>query len=83
MSGTGPSNGYVGTCVKHWAERAVGRCEDCGESWCADCLVPPTSKRQPVRCVECALIAAGVRTRGGRASPMNMNRGLRRPTHFW
>jgi len=67
--------GFLGTCNKHYAERAVAQCHDCGLFWCADCLVPPVSKRQPLRCVECALIAAGVRTKGPRRSGMtNMNR---------
>jgi hypothetical protein len=67
----------AGTCAKHWSERAAGRCEDCGEEWCAECLVPPVRKRQPLRCIECALIAGGVRSRGGRGTPMNMNRAQR------
>ncbi|MFA5884882.1 MAG: hypothetical protein WDA60_13600 [Acidimicrobiia bacterium] len=67
--------GFLGTCNKHYAERAVAQCHDCGLFWCADCLVPPVSKRQPLRCVECALIAAGVRTKGPRRNGMsNMNR---------
>jgi hypothetical protein len=70
----------AGTCARHWVERAAGRCKDCGEDWCAECLVPPVRKRQPLRCVGCALVAAGVRTRGGRAAPMSMNRTQRRPT---
>ena len=69
----------AGTCAKHWAERATGRCQDCGEEWCADCLVPPVTKRPPLGCVACALIAAGVRTRGGRAALMSMNRTQHRP----
>lgn len=81
MSGNQPTNGLVGACAKHWSERAAGRCDDCGELWCTDCLVPPTRKRQPLRCVECALVAAGVRTRGPRHQPMqNMSRAQRRPT---
>ena len=67
--------GFLGTCNKHYAERAVAQCHDCGLFWCADCLVPPVSKRQPLRCVECALIAAGVRTKGARRNSMsNLNR---------
>ena len=71
----GEPAGFLGTCNKHYAERAVAQCHDCGLFWCADCLVPPVSKRQPLRCVECALIAAGVRTKGPRRKGMsNMNR---------
>ncbi len=57
---------FLGTCTKHYAERAVAQCHDCGQFWCADCLVPPVSKRQPLRCVDCALVAAGVRAKGPR-----------------
>ena len=58
-------------------------CADCGEEWCADCLVPPVKKRQPLRCVDCALIAAGIRSRGRSASPMNMSLTQRRPTSLF
>jgi hypothetical protein len=57
---------YLGACAKHLAERAVARCDDCGDVWCAECLVPPNRKRQPTRCIECALVAAGVRAPGSR-----------------
>jgi B-box zinc finger len=77
-----PTAGLVGTCAKHWNERATGRCEDCGELWCTDCLVPPTRKRQPTRCIDCALVAAGIRARGARrAAPMDISRTRRRPIH--
>ena len=57
---------YLGACAKHLAERAVARCDDCGDVWCAECLVPPKRKRQPTRCIDCALVAAGVRAPGYR-----------------
>ena len=70
---------FLGTCTKHYAERAVAQCLDCGDVWCADCLVPPVSKRQPLRCVECALVAAGVRAKGPRRAGFNnMNRSVKR-----
>ena len=70
-----PAEEPLGACVKHLTERAAGRCEDCGEQWCKACLVPPTRKRQPVRCVECALVAAGVRAPGPRRNNVtNMSR---------
>lgn len=66
---------FLGTCTKHYAERAVAQCQDCDRFWCADCLVPPVAKRQPLRCVDCALVAAGVRARGPRRNAMtNLNR---------
>ena len=73
----------AGPCARHWAERAAGRRDDCGEEWCAECLVPPVRRRQPLRCVVCALVAAGVRMRGGRAPTMSMNRTQRRPTSLF
>jgi hypothetical protein len=67
--------GYLGACAKHFAERAAARCDDCGELWCADCIVPPTRKRRPTRCIECALVAAGVRAPGSRRNTVtSMNR---------
>jgi hypothetical protein len=84
VSGDEPTSELIGTCAKHWTERAAGRCDDCGDLWCATCLVPPARRRQPTRCVECALIAAGVRTRGGRrTAPLSMSRAQKRPTKRW
>jgi hypothetical protein len=83
VNGSQPANGYIGSCARHRAEHATGHCQDCGEAWCAQCLVPPASKRQPLRCVSCALVAAGVRTRSPRAGgPMNMNRSNRSKALF-
>ena len=66
---------YRGACAKHFGEHATGRCEDCGELWCADCLVPPTRKRRPTRCIDCALVKAGVRAPGSRRTTVtSMNR---------
>ena len=63
------------TCVKHWAERAAGRCEGCGEAFCRPCLVPPLRPEKPTLCVECALVAGGVRAKGPRRGGIeNMNR---------
>jgi len=78
-----PTDAVVGACAKHWSERATGRCEDCGEWWCSDCLVPPTRKRAPTRCVACALVAAGVRTSTTRPTLSSMSRVQRRPTSRW
>ena len=78
MNSIEPGAGLIGTCAKHLTERAVGRCDDCDELWCSDCLVPPARKRQPTRCIDCALIAAGVRTRPARrGGPMDMGRTRR------
>ena len=71
----GNGNGtYLGACVNHFAARAVSQCEDCGELYCHQCIVPPSRKKQPTRCVECALIAAGVRAPGGRRNMTSMTR---------
>ncbi|MBM3658009.1 MAG: hypothetical protein FJW95_00695 [Actinobacteria bacterium] len=70
---------FLGTCAKHYAERAVAQCHDCNRFWCADCLVPPISKRQPLRCVDCALVAAGVRAKGPRRQGItDMSRAVKK-----
>jgi hypothetical protein len=90
-NGNGHSNGngnerpaFLGACAKHFAARAVGKCEDCGELWCSQCLVPTTRKRQPIRCIDCALVAAGVRAPGPRRTAVtNMSRHQKRPTNLF
>ena len=56
------------SCLNHSYEKAADACPDCGANFCEECLVPPLRRRQPRRCVECALVAAGIRTRKRRAS---------------
>ncbi|MEX0663980.1 MAG: hypothetical protein WD598_04320 [Acidimicrobiia bacterium] len=74
----------VGACTNHFAARAVGKCDDCGELWCSHCLVPTTRKRQPTRCITCALVAAGVRAPGGRRNNVtSMSRAQKRPTNLF
>ena len=86
-NGNGKGNGrpaFLGACAKHFAARAVGQCDDCGELWCSQCLVPTTRKRQPTRCIDCALVAAGVRAPGPRrAAVTNMSRHQKRPTNLF
>ncbi|HEX3455614.1 MAG TPA: hypothetical protein VHS03_13385 [Gaiellaceae bacterium] len=53
----------VANCTKHWTEHAVAQCAECGQPWCAQCLVPPVREKDPLRCIPCALVLAGVRTR--------------------
>ncbi|MSO78477.1 MAG: hypothetical protein EXQ79_02590 [Acidimicrobiia bacterium] len=75
---------FLGACAKHFAARAVGKCDDCGELWCSQCIVPTTRKRQPTRCIDCALVAAGVRAPGPRRSGItNMSRHQKRPTDLF
>jgi hypothetical protein len=76
--------GFLGACAKHFAARATGSCDDCGEIFCAQCLVPPRKKRQATRCIDCALVAAGVRAPGPRRSNVtNMSRHQKRPTNLF
>jgi len=80
-AGDGNGNGaYLGTCAKHFAERAIGHCDDCGDVFCHDCIVPPIKKRQPTRCVDCALVAAGIRAPGPRRNAIHdVGRQHKRP----
>jgi hypothetical protein len=81
---TSESAVILGACAKHFVERAVDRCADCGDVFCAECLVPPTRRRMPVRCVDCALVAAGVRAPGQRRGGMtSLSRAQKRPTSRW
>jgi hypothetical protein len=50
-------------CSKHWSDHAVAECAECGHHWCAQCLVPPVRDRDPLRCIPCSLVLAGVRSR--------------------
>jgi hypothetical protein len=53
----------VTNCTKHWTEHAVARCDECGQPWCAVCLVPPVKEGGPLRCIACSLVIAGVRAK--------------------
>lgn len=53
----------MANCAKHWADHAVAECSECHRQWCAQCLVPPVRDRDPLRCIECSLVFAGVRAR--------------------
>jgi len=53
----------VAKCTKHTFEEPAATCDDCGDSWCDRCLVPKHRPDAPTRCVECALVAAGIRHR--------------------
>ena len=74
---------FMGACAKHFTERAEGTCEDCGDLFCHACLVPPTRKRMPTRCIDCALIAAGVRAAGPKRTLTSLSRAQNRPTSKW
>lgn len=78
------ADAHLGACVKHFAERAVARCDDCGELRCTACMAPKVRKRQPTRCIDCALVAGGVRAPGARRNTVtSMNRHKKRPTNFF
>lgn len=49
-----------GRCTTHESEAAAGTCRTCKQPFCSKCLVTPTA-RGPL-CVECAMVAAGIRT---------------------
>ena len=53
----------MNNCTKHWSEHAVARCDECGQAWCAVCLVPPVKEGAPLRCIACSLVIAGVRAK--------------------
>jgi len=50
-----------GQCEKHPFDEAAGTCRKCKGNWCADCLVYPFGPRKAPFCVNCALVAAGIR----------------------
>lgn len=50
-------------CTKHMMEDVAATCVDCGDPWCDRCLVPVSRSDGPVRCIECSLVAAGIRPR--------------------
>lgn len=68
-----PEPASPGKCRKHWYQDAVSRCPDCGESFCSECLALPLRDGDVRRCVDCALVVAGVRHRPKR------RRRVRRP----
>jgi hypothetical protein len=53
----------VTNCAKHRTAYAVAECDMCHEYWCVQCLVPPSRDSGPLRCIECSIVAAGIRTR--------------------
>ena len=63
-AGRGGRSGVM-NCTKHWSEHAVAACEECGQDWCAVCLVPPPKDGGPLRCIPCSLVIAGVRHADG------------------
>jgi hypothetical protein len=51
-------------CAKHPSELATSACRRCGFDWCPECLVFSFGAEKPPFCITCALVTAGVKTRG-------------------
>jgi hypothetical protein len=64
-------------CVRHQFEPAADRCRTCDQTYCVECLVYALGPDQPPFCMNCALVAGGIRRRGSRAPKVSW-RELRR-----
>ena len=51
----------MAACGKHQFETAEGQCRVCKGLFCADCLVHALGPKQPPFCLNCALVAGGIR----------------------
>ncbi|HEY2427610.1 MAG TPA: hypothetical protein VGI06_01675 [Acidimicrobiales bacterium] len=51
----------TGRCEKHAFDPAVDICSKCGQARCGDCLVYPFGPKKPPFCINCALVAGGIR----------------------
>jgi hypothetical protein len=58
-------------CERHGFELAVDTCRNCGNSFCAECVVYSFGRKQQPYCVACALAAAGVRSNAARQPTMS------------
>jgi len=50
-----------GGCAVHSFERGQDACDRCHDQYCEDCLVYPFGPRKAPMCIQCALVAAGIR----------------------
>lgn len=51
----------MASCAKHQFETAQGQCRTCGDLFCDDCLIFALGPKQPPFCMNCALVAGGIR----------------------
>jgi hypothetical protein len=58
-------------CDRHGFELAVDTCRNCGNSYCAECVVYSFGRNEQPFCVACALAAAGVRSNAARQPTMS------------
>ncbi|MBI2708269.1 MAG: B-box zinc finger protein [Actinobacteria bacterium] len=51
----------LGRCANHSFERSHRLCGTCGRAFCEDCLVFPFGPRKAPLCMQCAVVAGGLR----------------------
>jgi hypothetical protein len=51
----------MASCGRHQFETAEGQCRTCGGLFCEDCLVHAFGPKKPPFCIQCALVAGGIR----------------------
>jgi hypothetical protein len=51
-------------CSRHPDQVSSDACKRCGMRWCASCLVYPFGPAVPPFCLSCAMVVAGVKSRG-------------------
>ena len=49
-------------CEKHIFEESEDRCGNCGQEFCAECLVYAFGPKKPPLCIPCAVSKAGIRS---------------------
>ncbi len=56
-------------CTEHEHRPATGVCRSCQAEFCGDCLVFSFGDLRPPYCIDCALVASGVRTAPATTTP--------------
>jgi hypothetical protein len=56
----------MANCEKHPFDPATGMCKTCRLEFCGPCLVFPFGPKKPALCIDCALMASGVRRHSAR-----------------